>query len=472
MRRALLAVLLPWPAAAASQGHSLDIEILRPGFVLGGVPGIPYASEPLPGRFTAGTMLQYERDPLILYQEGQERGALVSERQQLHLGLGYDWTRAQLRVELPLALQWGAEVADYVADGFGTGDPSLGLGVSLLRGQRFCLGLVSALLLPFGKQQAYLGESRPRFQLGLAHATRLGRWELVGDLRIQLRESFESGERLEVGNEALADAALRLFIWREELALFSGLLGRLALEERQRDNDETVEFIFGAQAYPRPSLGLDLGVGKGLSDGYGSSEFRALLGATWTGALKRGSEPQDPRIGLDLAPQLAARIPLREEPEELGWGPQQLARVTEDEIQIRDPIQFRFDTDEILPISQPTLQAVSDLLAEHPHVTHVAVEGHASEEGSHRYNYQLAERRTRAVVMALVQAGTHPRRLSGRAMGEVAPVDHGTEEVELARNRRVVFHVVARIDPLDPLPDHGQARVPWSGASLTGEEGP
>ena len=104
---------------------------------------------------------------------------------------------------------------------------------------------------------------------------------------------------------------------------------------------------------------------------------------------------------------------------------------------------------------------MAGILAGNPHVRQVVIEGHASVEGEHGYNYELSIRRAMAVVRALVEAGVHPSRLSARGMGEVDPVSAGTDEASLAASRRVLFLIAEQWDPLDPLPDAGPHQVPW-----------
>jgi outer membrane protein OmpA-like peptidoglycan-associated protein len=147
------------------------------------------------------------------------------------------------------------------------------------------------------------------------------------------------------------------------------------------------------------------------------------------------------------------------------WKPQELARVEEQQILIRDPIQFELGTNRILPVSEPTMRAIARLLSEKPEIGHLVIEGHASEEGDFAYNYKLSMERAIAVNQALVAAGVHPWRLSCRAMGEVQPVVAGDAPEALAANRRVLFHVVRQLRAEESMPPEMTApvRVPWTG---------
>jgi outer membrane protein OmpA-like peptidoglycan-associated protein len=154
---------------------------------------------------------------------------------------------------------------------------------------------------------------------------------------------------------------------------------------------------------------------------------------------------------------------LTEEP----WEEGVLARIEEQKIIIRDPIQFEFNTERILPISIPTLRYVGLLMNEDWRIGHVVVEGHASEEGSFEYNYDLSIRRARSIFEELLRAGVHPDRISYRGMGEVIPRTSGEDETSLAENRRVEFHIVHQHSERDEGPDYRTVeQAPWDGAPV------
>jgi outer membrane protein OmpA-like peptidoglycan-associated protein len=465
----LPAAVLAVASAQAVEPYSLDIELLRAGSGWGGVPGVTYPHDLQAGGLRLSSMVHYARDPLVLYEEGRELGAMVGQRATLQLGAGFDFERAQVGLAVPLALQDEGDVHELSAPGFGLGDPCFGVAVPLLRG-RYGIAATGAVYLPFGRQQAYLGEPSPRGELGAAYRIQSGRWELVGDAALRLRDRFESEERLVVGSELLWGNAVRVDLREERVALLLGTISRRGLGDRWTKPQNTVtEAITGAQLRS-DRLQLDLGVGRALLDGYGGPQFRVWVGLSRIARPAPEPEPRLESIPVESEAVREAVVERREEVQRQAWKPQELARITRKEIEIREPIQFHFDTDEVLPISLPTLEAVAALLRANPHLLLVAVEGHASEEGSFRYNYDLSNRRAHAVLRALIEVGMHPSRLTVRGMGEVVPVDTGSDEASLARNRRVVFHIVERADPLDPIPEHSRSVVPWSGEPIVGEE--
>jgi outer membrane protein OmpA-like peptidoglycan-associated protein len=155
-----------------------------------------------------------------------------------------------------------------------------------------------------------------------------------------------------------------------------------------------------------------------------------------------------------------------------------LARIEEDEIVIRDPIQFEFATTNILPVSLPTLHAVAALMQSNAKIGHLVIEGHASREGSFIYNYDLSMRRAEAIFREVVRAGVHPSRLSFVGFGEVDPVAatsataEGTvaltaeQEAQLAANRRVVFRIVRQYRSNEAIPTYpSEIQLPWDGTT-------
>ena len=137
----------------------------------------------------------------------------------------------------------------------------------------------------------------------------------------------------------------------------------------------------------------------------------------------------------------------------------------------RDPIQFEFNAANILPESLPTLEAVANLLNGNGSIGHLLVEGHASEEGDYKYNYELSIRRAKAIFEQLILNGTHPSRMSYRGMGEVVPNQEGSTEESLATNRRVEFKIIRQYTPDEKRPDlNTDIKLPWNGDEAVVEQ--
>jgi len=104
-------------------------------------------------------------------------------------------------------------------------------------------------------------------------------------------------------------------------------------------------------------------------------------------------------------------------------------------------ILFDTGSDRIRPESTPTLTEMLATLKEHASLK-ILIEGHTDNVGDDASNQTLSERRARAVVAHLTQAGVAADRLSAEGKGETVPsADNATAEGR-QQNRRVVIKVV------------------------------
>ena len=102
------------------------------------------------------------------------------------------------------------------------------------------------------------------------------------------------------------------------------------------------------------------------------------------------------------------------------------------------PVQFAFDSADILPSARQQLDALAEGILMLPTLQSVVIEGHTDASGSDQYNEQLSQRRAYAVKRYLV-ASHHidPARLRAVGLGEFAPLSG--RDAYAAENRRVQF---------------------------------
>ncbi|TMH12806.1 MAG: OmpA family protein [Betaproteobacteria bacterium] len=102
------------------------------------------------------------------------------------------------------------------------------------------------------------------------------------------------------------------------------------------------------------------------------------------------------------------------------------------------PVQFAFDSADILPSARHQLDALAEGIRMLPAIQAVVIEGHTDAVGSELYNEQLSQRRAYAVKRYLVAShGIDPARLRAVGMGEYAPLPG--RDPYAAENRRVQF---------------------------------
>ena len=462
-------MILLYIAAAHAQDTETDIELVRAHFSKDGFLGLDAPDLDENGTVRWAMLTEYERDPLIAYEttpDGgvDEVGGVVSNRQTLLLGVSTDFGDLfSVRAVLPLNAQWASDVPSLAGDGVGAGDAMAGGRILLVGRQRFDLALRADLYVPIGTNGAYMGETNPRVQGGLLADVSVPGFTFYGDASLVGRTTVQTAHDFTLGPELALNLGVRhpVFPGKADALLALVMRGPLSTDFLAGGAENSSELLTGINFFVLDDLKLDLGVGKGLADGYGTTEFRALLGIQ----LIRHPPPPAEHV-IRLPPESIPEV--KQVPEEIPWEPNQLARVERSQIVIRDPIQFELDTARILPESLPTLQAVAEIAIGHPEIGHLLIEGHASEEGSYQHNYDLSNLRARSIYEELVKAGVHPKRMSTRGMGEVEPVALGEEEARLALNRRVQFHILYYLETQADVPQlQNQIVLPWSGEQET-----
>jgi OOP family OmpA-OmpF porin len=111
-------------------------------------------------------------------------------------------------------------------------------------------------------------------------------------------------------------------------------------------------------------------------------------------------------------------------------------------IKIGKQIQFDFNLATIKPVSYVVLDSVADLLASHPEITLVEIQGHTDDKGADAYNMQLSQDRADSVRDYLLAAGVEADRLVAKGYGETKPIAPNVTSAGQAKNRRVEFHIL------------------------------
>ncbi|MEM0906119.1 MAG: OmpA family protein [Pseudomonadota bacterium] len=100
-------------------------------------------------------------------------------------------------------------------------------------------------------------------------------------------------------------------------------------------------------------------------------------------------------------------------------------------------LEFAFNSAEILPASKPVLEAMADYLVGNPSQTILLV-GHTDNVGTLPVNLDLSQKRSKAVLNALVDGfKIPPTQLEAHGVGFLAPRQPNTTAEGRAHNRRV-----------------------------------
>ena len=134
----------------------------------------------------------------------------------------------------------------------------------------------------------------------------------------------------------------------------------------------------------------------------------------------------------------------------------EVARVVlhDNNIEIKEKIQFELNKATILPASFSLLDEIAAVIKGHPEIKKIAIEGHASSDGSKQQNLLLSDARAKSVMEYFgTKGGVDKARLSAEGFGDKKPIaDNNTEEGRV-KNRRVEFNIVEREGdkkPVDP----------------------
>jgi outer membrane protein OmpA-like peptidoglycan-associated protein len=102
------------------------------------------------------------------------------------------------------------------------------------------------------------------------------------------------------------------------------------------------------------------------------------------------------------------------------------------------PVQFAFDSADLLPTARPQLDSLAEGIKMLPANQVVTIEGHTDATGADTYNDKLSQRRALAVKKYLVgKHGIDGARLKTVGMGEYVPLN--LQDPYAPENRRVQF---------------------------------
>ncbi len=118
--------------------------------------------------------------------------------------------------------------------------------------------------------------------------------------------------------------------------------------------------------------------------------------------------------------------------------------LTATEIVILEQVQFDTAKSTIKKVSDSLLDDVAKVLADHPEIKKLEVQGHTDSRGARAANMALSEARAKAVMTALGKRGIDAKRLVSKGYGPDKPLDTANNEAAWQKNRRVQFVVLEK----------------------------
>jgi outer membrane protein OmpA-like peptidoglycan-associated protein len=159
----------------------------------------------------------------------------------------------------------------------------------------------------------------------------------------------------------------------------------------------------------------------------------------------------DPDNDKDQIPDVSDKCPNQPEvyngfEDEDGCPDKGNVIIQDNNIIILEKIKFKTGSAEILPESNPILNAVTATVNHHPEFLLIELAGHADERADDEYNLNLTQDRVNSVMEALIQRGVNPSRLRSKGYGEYCPEDPAHTPEAWEKNRRVEFKIIKTTD--------------------------
>jgi OmpA-OmpF porin, OOP family len=343
--------------------------------------------------------------------------------------------------------------------------------------------------------EGYTGDGALRFRgaLQLEGSTTRIYWITSGGVRTRPAERLPALLPSRVGTAiALGLAAGFYADARQALAFGMEVISDLTVggDTRLFDPRGTVgQLLVTANFRPRAGpFELGAALGPGFGQGPGSSDFRvlAMIGLAFEQAAPptdedgdgvpdkvdacldlRGVPSPDPLLnGCPAAPVDRDGDGIPDENDACPTVPGESTRVkathgcpilseppatklAQQAIVLSQQVQFETGTAVLRPESDRVLSEVARILADHPEVELLEVQGHTDEVGTPDYNRQLGQSRATSVVDWLVQHGVKRERLAPKGYGSDRPIADNTSEEGRQKNRRVEFKILRRKSPDD-----------------------
>lgn len=414
---------------AAAQGLVLP-QVDARGFWVADTAGDPRRSvrllyPALGDEWDAGMVLDYASEPLRETQPGGSL-VLVDTMVTTHVYAGIDRGPVRFDMSFPFTAYGHDQIGGFVS----SGDARLGAMWAFMPPEYGRPGVAAQLLgwLPTGSSNRWGGSPGIAAGAVVAMAQEIGRVGYIvnGGIRMGLNRPARD---LKTGSSPIGGLEVHYVL----PVLSDTMAVGVELAVQGSTGFQTFPMEPGLRFRARlPGGGfVTAGGGMGLGQGVGATQWRGILGVGYGGIPP---EPVPDRAQV-VVPVIIERIEraAREGP---------LAELIDNRIVIREQVFFREAKAEILPASEPVLQAILRVLEDNPEIEHLLIEGHTNSRASRMYNRRLSQARAEAVAAWLEFNGMSGERLIPKGFGEDRPLVKDKHPDAMIINRRVEFTVL------------------------------
>lgn len=229
----------------------------------------------------------------------------------------------------------------------------------------------------------------------------------------------------------IASTAISYLLEDYDVKLIGELFGSVPAKSSQFASDRdlsSLELLGGLKTDLTPSLAWHVGGGTGVIHGTSSPDWRVYTGINYVmGPLFAKHKEIIVRVDkANLLDGTGDQDPFKGKPEPT------------EEFVARD-VLFEFDSDELAPAFEQSLQRLSDYLKRPPGFKTFEIHGHTDSVGSAEYNQGLSVRRAESVRRALLRFGLPAEKVKAIGYGESRPIADNGNYQGRALNRRVEF---------------------------------
>lgn len=288
-------------------------------------------------RPAAGLVLDYGHKPLVLYRGDDEQSAVVARQLFAHAGGSLVlWNRVRAGLSLPIALHQDGDGPfalgrQFTTPGTNIGDLRLSADVRLLgaHGKPINVAAGASVWLPTGSREDYTGDGYVRFAPHVAIAGDIEKFTYAARLGFQYRGLTERFDTNPLGSELTFSASAGARLVNGKLVVGPELYGSTVTNEDSFFEKKTtpLEWLLGAH-YGIKSFRFGAGIGTGLSRGFGTPVFRALLSAEWTPEADKDTDGDGIFDKDDACPTVAG---VRSAHRRTNGCPLEAPRATEDD---------------------------------------------------------------------------------------------------------------------------------------------
>jgi outer membrane protein OmpA-like peptidoglycan-associated protein len=234
--------------------------------------------------------------PLVVYNSnGDEKAAIVEHQVFAHLGGSLVlWDRLRAGLNIPIALYQTGDApttngTTFKDPGTSFGDIRVSADVRLLgeHGSVFNSAIGFALYLPTGSRENFTGDGSTRFSPRASVAGDIDIFTYAGRLGLNYR-SLTEADSLGTELTIAASAGVRL-LDKKQLLLGPEIYGSTVADSFGDKRATPLEWLLGAH-YTHEDFRFGVGMGSGLTRGWGTPIVRTVLSAEWAPGVDKDSD--------------------------------------------------------------------------------------------------------------------------------------------------------------------------------------